>query len=97
MTTKNKSALTSLSDTEALLIILYGKSGVGKTLSTVRACPSGAFVGLPGAFRCASYLGWEPKTFHAKGVLETTEFIQQNHGKYPAIIIDDFSLFIVSS
>ena len=79
----------------ALFIITYGPAKIGKTLATVRAVPDGLFIAPRGALTCARYLDWEPKVIETgpdMGIAKITEVIKQGQDKFPAIIIDDFSI-----
>ena len=79
----------------ALFIITYGPAKIGKTLATVRAVPDGLFIAPRGALTCARYLDWEPKVIETGpkvGITQITEAIKQAQDKFPAIIVDDFSI-----
>jgi len=71
--------------------ITYGPAKTGKTLATVRAFPDGLFIAPRGALACASWLDWQPECIVAKDINQITQLIQNNK-KYPAIIVDDFSI-----
>lgn len=75
--------------------IVYGPAKTGKTLATVRAFPDGLFIAPKGGMTCARWLGWEPKVIEADaniGIQQITQVIKQGQDKYPAIIVDDFSI-----
>tara|TARA_R100000664_G_C2738249_1_gene127224 strand:- start:494 stop:1381 length:888 start_codon:yes stop_codon:yes gene_type:complete len=75
--------------------IVYGPAKTGKTLATVRAFPDGLFIAPKGGLTCARWLNWEPKLVEADekiGMAHITQIIKQAQDKYPAIIIDDFSI-----
>ena len=75
--------------------IVYGPAKTGKTLATVRAFPDGLFITPRGGLTCARWLNWEPKVIEADasvGIPQITQIIQQTQDKYPAIIVDDFSI-----
>ncbi len=78
------------------LIIPYGDPKTGKTLSTVRAYPGGFFITVKGGLMCAKWMGLDVKVVeteeHNLGILDLIPLIEKAQHKYPAIIIDDFSI-----
>jgi len=79
----------------SIFAIAYGPAKTGKTLATVRAFPDGLFIAPKGGLTCARWLNWEPKVVEADatiGIPQITQIIKQAQDKYPAIIVDDFSI-----
>jgi hypothetical protein len=77
--------------------ITYGPAKVGKTLAMCRAFPDGFFISPTGGLTTAAWLGWEVKTTPPKFELtidNIKEIIIKAGKKYPAIIVDDFSLIV---
>lgn len=75
--------------------ITYGEAKTGKTLAAVRAFPDALFVAPPGALLCANWLDWKPDVLDVtgrQGFKFLTDTVKKASGKFPAIIIDDFSL-----
>jgi hypothetical protein len=75
--------------------ITYGEAKTGKTLAAVRAFPDALFVAPPGALLCANWLDWTPNVLDVtgrQGFKFLTETVKKASGKFPAIVIDDFSL-----
>jgi hypothetical protein len=75
--------------------IEYGPCKTGKTLAAVRAFPDALFIAPRGALLCAKWLAWEPQVIEADakmGIKQMIEVINKAGKKYPAIIIDDFSI-----
>ena len=85
-----------MSGSEGVFMILYGGAKTGKTLATVRAFPNGLFITPKGGLTCARWIDWEPKVIETDekgyGIPQLVEVIKQAQDKYPAIIIDDFSI-----
>jgi hypothetical protein len=85
-----------MSESEGVFMILYGGAKTGKTLATVRAFPNGLFITPKGGLTCARWIDWEPKVIETDekgyGIPQLVEVIKQAQDKYPAIIIDDFSI-----
>ncbi len=85
-----------MSESKGVFMILYGGAKTGKTLATVRAFPGGLFITPKGGLTCARWIDWEPKVIETDekgyGLPQLTEIIKQAQDKYPAIIIDDFSI-----
>jgi hypothetical protein len=74
---------------------LYGPSKTGKTLAMVRALPHALYVAPRGALNCANWLDYSPKVVEAGekvGIAEITKIIKTHSSKYPAIVVDDFSI-----
>jgi len=78
------------------LIITYGDPKTGKTLAAVRAFPDGLFITPKGGLMCSKWMGWEPKVIETEekqlGILDLIPIIEKAQHKYPAIVIDDFSI-----
>ena len=78
------------------LIISYGDPKTGKTLAAVRAFPGALFVTVKGGLMCSKWMGWEPKVIETEdnsvGILDLIPIIEKAQHKYPAIVIDDFSI-----
>jgi len=73
--------------------ITYGPSGCGKTLAMIRAFPDGLFLAPTGATKCAGYLDVKPTTQAPSSVGEIINILRaKNTGKFPAVIVDDFSI-----
>jgi len=76
-----------------LFAITYGPSGCGKTLAAIRAFPEALCIAPKGATKCAAYLGVTPKTTTPSNVGEIVTTLRSKEvRKYPAIIVDDFSI-----
>lgn len=79
-----------------LYTITYGDSKAGKTLAALRAHPDALYVALRGALTCAKYIGVEPTVAEygtaVKGVKDIVKLVKEVSHKYPAIVIDDFSI-----
>ena len=85
-----------MSESEGVFMILYGGAKTGKTLATVRAFPGGLFITPKGGLTCARWIDWEPKVIETDdkgyGIPQLVEIIKKAQDKYPAVIIDDFSI-----
>ena len=79
-----------------LYTITYGPSKTGKTLAALRAHPDALFIALRGALTCAKWIGVEPTVAEygsvVKSVRDITKLIKEASHKYPAIVLDDFSI-----
>lgn len=85
--------------------LIYGRPKTGKTLSFIRAFPTGFFVAPPGGLTCAQHLGLDPDGLAIKefgkheGAISTFVEMEayvtaaaKSKKNYPAIIFDDMSL-----
>lgn len=75
--------------------VLYGPSGAGKTVDMLYSFPTGLFLAMPGALKPAGgVVGFVPDSKEASTIIDATKILEAEgkKGKYPAIIVDDFSL-----
>ena len=77
---------------ESTVVLTYGPSGVGKTTDQGYSFPTALFVAAPGALHSIqSVCGYEPATTQANTLQQATRVLKEVKGKFPVLVIDDFS------
>jgi hypothetical protein len=85
---------TTTKGKEPAFVLVYGRSGIGKTSDTGFSFPGGVFLAAPGALKPLPALcGYEPTQVQVGTIEEATAAISAvvKTGGYDSIIVDDFS------
>lgn len=78
--------------TEAIVVLTYGPSGVGKTTDQGYSFPRALFASAPGALNSIqSVCGYMPATARVETIEDATKLIKEASGKFEWLVIDDFS------
>tara|TARA_R100000808_G_C2155439_1_gene167913 strand:+ start:11563 stop:12465 length:903 start_codon:yes stop_codon:yes gene_type:complete len=83
-------------DSSGVLAVIYGPSKTGKSTATGAAGAGGLFIAQPGGLLpVTNFLGLEGIEYLCpKDVESAAKAVSSNAGKYPTIVVDDFSLLV---
>lgn len=84
--------LQALGRSDPFVVLVYGVSGVGKSVDAGYSFPQALFIAAPGALSSIrSVCGYSPTQVCLQSLQEVTEILAPASKKYRTVVIDDFS------